>query len=121
MGQSTFTENLGVASSNAVNNGDVLGVGSIVLAGLFADQSPQLVDVDSGAELVGVQLAEVAHTILSKVSGMETVEQGAVMVQTTSVTATTWMLAVLTDTTVTGRDVSAFFSILLVASCLQMS
>lgn len=43
---------------------------------------------------------------------MESVQVGAVMVQTTSHTTTTGVLAVLTDTTVTGRNVSSLLAVL---------
>ena len=42
-----------------------------------------------------------------QVTGMVLVHVGSVVVLTTGETTTTGMLAVLTDTTVTGRDVTA--------------
>lgn len=116
--QGTLCQNLAVSGSQAVDDWDVLGASGS--ARLLRHQGPQLLDVDGRAVLVVAEQVEVTHTVLSKVSGMVTVEEGAVMVHTTSVTATTWVLAVLADTTVTGRDVSALLSILLVASSLQV-
>lgn len=49
---------------------------------------------------------EVPHTDLTEVTRMVFVEVDAVMVHTTSVTATSGMLAVLADTTVTVADVT---------------
>lgn len=62
---------------------------------------------------------EVAHTNLTEVAGMVTVHVDAVMVHTTSQTTTSGMLTVLTDTTVTGGDVSALLAILLIDSGLN--
>jgi len=61
---------------------------------------------------------KVAHTNFAKVSRMETVNVGAVMMETTSETTTTGMLTVLADTTMTGGNVSSLFAILLVDSGL---
>lgn len=51
-------------------------------------------------------LVEVTHTNLTKVTRMVLIQVGTVMVLTTSKTTTTWMLAVLSYTTVTGGDVT---------------
>jgi hypothetical protein len=50
---------------------------------------------------------EVAHTDLTEVTRMVLVEIGTMVVLTTSHTTTTWVLAVLANTTVSGRDVAA--------------
>ena len=50
---------------------------------------------------------EISHPNLPKVSGVVFVEIRSVMMLSTSHTATTWMLAVFTDTTVAGGDVAA--------------
>lgn len=50
---------------------------------------------------------EVPHTDLSEVTRMVLVHVGSVMMLSTGQTATTWMLAVLAYTTLSGRDVSA--------------
>ena len=66
-----------------------------------------LIQVDNRLPEVVALLVEVSHTDLSKVTGMVPVHVGSVVMLSTSETATTWMLAVLAYTTVTGRDVSA--------------
>jgi len=66
-----------------------------------------LIQVDNRLPEVVALLVEVSHTDLSKVTGMVLVHVGSVVMLSTSETATTWMLAVLAYTTVTGRDVSA--------------
>ena len=52
-------------------------------------------------------LLTVPHTNLTEVTRMVLVDVGPVVVLTTSHTTTTRMLPVLSDTTVTGGDVSA--------------
>ena len=52
------------------------------------------------------QEVEVTHTDLTEVTWVVLVEVGTVVVETTGKTTTTWVLAVLANTTVTGRNVS---------------
>lgn len=90
-----------------------------------------LVQVDDGLPEVVLLLVEVSHTNLTEVTGMvlfskesvscrvlfasnralrdrsNLVHVGTVVVLTTSQTTTTGMLAVLANTTVSGRDVAA--------------
>lgn len=61
---------------------------------------------DRFPELV-LRLVEVSHADLSKVTGMVLVEIGPVVVLTTGHTATTGMLAVLANTTVTSGNMTA--------------
>lgn len=63
-------------------------------------------------ELVA-ELVEVAHTDLTEVSRMVLVEEDAVVVHASGITTTTRMLAVLSDTTVTGADVAPLLPVLL--------
>ena len=58
---------------------------------------------------------ELAHTNLSEVTRVKLVHEDAVVMLATCITATTRMLAVLSDTTVTGRDVSALLAVLAIA------
>lgn len=66
-----------------------------------------LIDVDSGLPELLVGLVEVTHTNLTEVTRVELVDVGTVVVLTTGHTATTGGLAVLADTTVTGRHMAA--------------
>lgn len=66
-----------------------------------------LVNVDGGAVVVVAELVVVAHTDLTEVTRVVLVKVGTVVVLTTGKTTTSRMLPVLSDTTVTGRDVSA--------------
>lgn len=52
-------------------------------------------------------LVEIPHSDLSKVTGMVLVHVCSVVMLSTSQTTTTGMLAMLSYTTVTGRDVTA--------------
>lgn len=66
-----------------------------------------LVEVDDGLPEVGLLLVEVSHTNLTEVTRMVFVHVGTVVVLTTSETTTTWMLAVLSYTSLTGGDMTA--------------
>ena len=66
-----------------------------------------LVQVDDGLPFVVALEVEVAHTDFTEVTGMVLVEVGTVVVLTTSKTTTTGMLAVLSDTSLTGGNVAA--------------
>ncbi len=91
---------------------------------------PEFVDVDGRAPATIVCEMEMAHTNLTEVTRMVLVEVGTesiklrrhsvgsdnnawdvpVVVLTTSETATSWMLAVLSYTTVSSRDVPAMLA-----------
>lgn len=65
-----------------------------------------LVEVDDRLPELVLQLVEVSHSDLSEVTWMVLVHVGTVVVLTTSKTATTGVLAVLSYTTATSGDVS---------------
>jgi len=73
-----------------------------------------LVEVDDRLPEPVLHLVEVPHTHFTEVTGMVLVHVGTVVVLATGKTTTTWMLPVLADTTVTGRDVAATVMNLLV-------
>lgn len=66
-----------------------------------------LVEVDHRLPELLVGLVEISHSDLTEVTGVVLVKVGAVVVLTTGHTATTGMLAVLADTTVTGLHMTA--------------
>jgi len=66
-----------------------------------------LIEVDDRLPEPIVHLVEVPHTHFTEVTGMVLVHVCTVVVLATGKTTTTWMLPVLADTTVTGRDVAA--------------
>ena len=77
--------------------------------GLFRHEGPQLVQVDARLVQVGVVGVdvEVPHSNLSEVSRMVLVEVNSVMVLTTSVSATSGVLPVLSDPSMTVGHVSS--------------
>lgn len=68
--------------------------------------STYLVEVDRRLPELLVGLVEVPHTNLTEVTGVVLVNVGAVVVLTTGHTATTGVLAVLANTTVSGRHMA---------------
>lgn len=73
----------------------------------FDCDNAYLVEVDDWLPEVVLLLVEVSHTNLSEVTWMVLVQVGTVVVLTTSKTTSTWMLAVLADTSLTGGNMSA--------------
>lgn len=79
-----------------------------LFSNLRGEQRVQLLQVDDLPLLP--QIMEVSHTDLSKVTRMVLVHVDSVVVLTSGKTSTTRMLPVLTDSTVTGRDVTPVLS-----------
>lgn len=103
-------------SLHAVNDRNLvlgsIGVGILGL-GLLRDQRPDRIQVDGRAEELVVGLVEVTHTNLAKVARVVLVKVDAVVVLTTGVTATTRVLAVLADATITHGHVTTLLASLL--------
>lgn len=72
----------------------------------FLSGQTYLVEVDDRLPEEVAHLVEVPHTDFTEVTRMVLVHVGAVVVLATSQTATTRMLPVLADTSMTGRDVA---------------
>ena len=66
-----------------------------------------LVEVDDWLPELVLHLVEVSHTDLSEVTRVVLVHVGTVVVLTTGKTTSTGMLSVLSDTTVSGTDVTS--------------
>lgn len=79
-----------------------------------------LVEVDHWLPEVVALLVEVSHSDLSEVTWMVFVHVRSVVVLSTSKTTTTWVLAVLSYTTVTGGNVSAAANSMLVNVAFQV-
>jgi len=110
--QLTTSQNLEDTGLGDVDDGDLVCLCLVVLAGILGDQRPHLVDVDSGAE-VGVPLqVENSHTVLAEIARVVFEEVDAVVMHATSVTTTSRVLSVLSNTSMTCRNVSALFSVL---------
>merc|ERR1712179_726649 len=97
--QSTFTQNFVKTSSDNINNRGFFFFGVILILqfGLFSDQSPQPVKINSGHVVCVLSDVKMSHSNLSKVSRMVLVEIYAVVMLTTSVSAATRMLTVFTN------------------------
>ena len=86
------------------------GFAGVFLSDVFADQTPQVVNVDGWAEVLVLLQVKVSHTDLTEVTWMVLVKIDSVMMLTTGETSSTWMLSVLTDSSVTVRDLSSHLS-----------
>ncbi|CAN0929368.1 hypothetical protein LINGRAHAP2_LOCUS37028, partial [Linum grandiflorum] len=87
-------------------------LGGLVLH-LLRHHRPELVDVDDGAEEPVLQLVEVPHPDFPEVAWMVLVEEDPVVVHASGVTSASGMLAVLSDTSVSGADVTPLLAVLL--------
>lgn len=70
----------------------------------------ELVEVDGGGEGAVLQLVEMAHTNFTKITRVIFIHVDTVVVLSTGVTATTRMLTVLADTTMSHLDVAALLA-----------
>lgn len=66
-----------------------------------------LIEIDDGLPELILQPVEVSHADFAEVAWVVLVEIGPVVMLATCHTATTWMLSVLADTSMTGGDVAA--------------
>merc|ERR1719430_2879157 len=109
LGESSLTKNLEKASPGAVNHRRLGSLSSILHPGLFRDEGPQLVNVNARLVQVGVVGVdvEVSHTDLSEISWMVFVEVNSVVMLTTGVSATSGVLPVLPDPTMSVGDMSS--------------
>merc|ERR1719146_170402 len=98
-----------------VNHWSLALVLCVFLHFLISDQAPDLVDVDRRANLTVLDDVEVAHTNLSKETWVVLVPHDPVVMLASCITAATWMLPVLPDTTVAGTDLTTMPAVLLVA------
>ena len=94
LGQGSFTEDfVETVPYNIDDGGFAFLVGLVLFTHLVADQSPQLVHVESWTVVFqGVSSGmEISHADLSEVTRMVFVEVDSVMMLTTGITTTTWM------------------------------
>jgi hypothetical protein len=66
-----------------------------------------LIEVDNRLPEMVCLLVKVSHSDLAKVSRMVFIHVGSVMMLSTSETSSTWMLAVLSYTSLSGGDMTA--------------
>lgn len=105
LGKRTGSEDLEVAVLGNIDDGGLLL--ALEVLNVESREGPETVEVDYGAVVLRILVVEVAHTDLTEVTRVILVEQGTEMVLTSGVTTTSWVLAVLSNATVTGRDVSS--------------
>ena len=111
LGQVTSAEHLEVTVLSNINDGSLLL--ALEVFDVETRDGPQAVEVNHRHVVLSALVVEVAHTDLTEVTRVILIEQGTVMVSTTSVTTTSWVLTVLANTTVTSRDVSSQLTCLL--------
>lgn len=103
-GEEAFSENLEVSSLGDINDGNSILIGSMELSGLFSDEGPNLIDVNWG-EMLSVSLeVEDPDTLLSEVAGMVAIHGGSIVLETTSVTSTSWVFSVSSDSAASAAD-----------------
>jgi hypothetical protein len=108
----TLTKDLKDTSLLAIDDRDI-GSLSVGNSCLFRNERPNLLDVDSWAVISVASEMEVSHTDLTEITRVVLVEVDSVMVLTTGLTTTSWMLAMLADTTMTHADMTSEASSLL--------
>lgn len=96
-----------------VNDGE-LATGGLSLV-LLADEVGEAVHVGDGLEDGGALPVEVAHTNLTEIPGMVLVHHDAMVVLAASVATAGDVLAVAANTTLTGANVTAALTVLLMA------
>jgi hypothetical protein len=108
-----------LSKKNSYRLGDInhRNKASLVLSGLLpllvGNEGPNFVEIDCGQVLGVLGEVVVPHTNLTEVTRMVLVEIDTVMVLTTSITATTGVLPVLANTTMTSTDVTTKLSAVL--------
>lgn len=108
--EESFSENLEVSKLGAVNDWGFASGG--LVANLLWDKRPQTLDVDGWAVVLVLVEMEHSHSNLSEVSRMVLVTVDTVVMLTSGVTATSRMLPVLSNTSVSVRDVTTELSCL---------
>ena len=117
-GEESLSEDLEESGLGHINDGDSVLIGGVEGSGLFGEEGPDLVEVDGGEEESVSLEGEGSDTLLSEVAGMITIHGGSIIGEATSVTTTSRMLSVFSNTTVTGGNVSALLTILMKTSRL---
>merc|ERR1712212_135375 len=116
-GKETFTKNFVVTCLNTIDNRSrTFRFLRIVSTCLLADEGPKFVKVDRWTVIFVHRLVVVQHTDFSEVTGMVFVEQGSVMMLTTSLTTSTGMFTMFTDTTMASTFVSSLLTVLVESS-----
>jgi hypothetical protein len=87
-GQESLSEDFEVSSLGDINDGDSVLAVSIELPGLLSEEGPDLIDIDGGeVESVALEVED-SDTLLTEKAGMVSVHGSPVVLQATSITAT---------------------------------
>merc|ERR1740139_919012 len=113
--QLALARDLHVARLQDIDHGRLVRLTLVVQAHLLRNQGPQPLHVDDWDHLRMLDKVEVSHTHLAKVSRVVLVEINTVVVLTTRIAATAWMLAVLADAPPPIGDLTAEVTALLEA------
>ena len=113
--QRALAQNLEVAELSDVDERGVIRRGFVLH--ILRHHGPQLVNVDDGAVELVAELVEVPHSDLPEVARVVLVEKDAVVMHTSSISATTGVLPVLADPAMAGADVPSLLPVLLEPGC----
>jgi len=108
----SVSEKLEVSLGNKVDNRCLSSSVLCSLVNSLSSNVEDLFEVEGGAELTVLHNVELAHTNLSEVPGMVLIEKGPVVVLSSSITTSTRMLTVLSNTSVSGGYVSSLLTVL---------
>ena len=107
----TTADDLEEAVFDAVDNWGLAVLSfSGLLADIFTDEGPKLINIDFCLPFAVLKEVKVAHTDFAKVTWVVAIEPCAGVVKATGVTLTTWGLPVLANAAVTHGFVAAEFS-----------
>ena len=90
-----------------INNSGLVLKSSSLFPGLLRHKGPELVNVDGGVVVLVSLEVEVSLTLLAEIAGVVFVHVYSVVVHATSLTSSRRMLSVLSNSTVTVRDVTS--------------
>merc|ERR1719382_889652 len=105
----SFSENFVDAVFGAIDNW-YFGFTFMSFSHIFANQRPQVINIDSWTKVLVLLQMEMTRTNFTKVTGMVFIEINSVMMLTTSQTTSTRMLTVFTDTYMTVGNLAAHFT-----------
>merc|ERR1740129_501273 len=108
-GHHTSTEDFEVTSTADVNDRCFLIILLVFNSGLFGNKGPQLVRIDGRTVLVwsvGMNV-EVPHTDFAEITWMVLIKVDTMVMLSTGVTATSGMLPVFTNATMTMRNMAS--------------
>ena len=107
----SISKKLEVSLGHKINNGGLARSGTLgSLINTLSGNIEELVNVDSRSEGSVLQHMEVTHTNLTEVTRVIFIKEDTVVVLSSCVTATTGMLTVLSNTTVSHLDVAALLA-----------